>query len=71
MRSMDPPPERSMSVKKAGTKTQATADLHLLRTLKTHLFGEHVVVCDMRAIASAINLRTTATVAESNQTIFR
>jgi len=35
---------------------------------KIYLFGEHAVVYGKRAIASAINLRTTATVAESDQT---
>ncbi len=35
---------------------------------KIYLFGEHAVVYGKRAIASAINLRTTATVAESAQT---
>ena len=35
---------------------------------KIYLFGEHAVVYGMRAIASAINLCTTATVAESDQT---
>ena len=35
---------------------------------KIYLFGEHAVVYGKRAIASAINLRTTATVAESART---
>jgi mevalonate kinase len=35
---------------------------------KIYLFGEHAVVYGKRAIASAINLRTAATVAESDQT---
>ena len=35
---------------------------------KIYLFGEHAVVYGKRAIASAINLRTTVTVAESDQT---
>ncbi|HIE31344.1 MAG TPA: mevalonate kinase [Methanosarcinales archaeon] len=35
---------------------------------KIYVFGEHAVVYGKRAIASAINLRTTATVTESNQT---
>ena len=35
---------------------------------KIYLFGEHAVVYGKRAIASAINLRTTATVREANQT---
>ncbi len=35
---------------------------------KIYLFGEHAVVYGKRAIASAINLRTTATVRESNKT---
>nr|QNO47129.1 mevalonate kinase [Methanosarcinales archaeon ANME-2c ERB4] len=35
---------------------------------KIYLFGEHAVVYGKRAIASAINLRTTVAVAESNQT---
>lgn len=33
----------------------------------THLLGEHAAVHVAEAIAFAINLRTTATVAESNQ----
>ncbi|MEA1895188.1 MAG: mevalonate kinase [Euryarchaeota archaeon] len=36
---------------------------------KIYLFGEHAVVYGKRAIASAINLRTTATVSESDQTM--
>ncbi len=36
---------------------------------KTHFFGEHAIVYSTKAIASAINLRTTVTVAEANQTI--
>jgi mevalonate kinase len=36
---------------------------------KTHLFDEHAAVHAAEAIASEINLRTTATVAESNQTM--
>ncbi|MEA1945369.1 MAG: mevalonate kinase [Euryarchaeota archaeon] len=35
---------------------------------KIYLFGEHAVVYGKRAIASAINLRTTVTVVESDQT---
>ena len=35
---------------------------------KPHLFGEHAAVYSMKAIASAINLRTTATIAEANRT---
>ena len=35
---------------------------------KPHALGEHAVVYGKRAIVSAINLRTTATVAQSNQT---
>lgn len=35
---------------------------------KIYLFGEHAVVYGNRAIASAIDLRTTATVTESNKT---
>ena len=36
---------------------------------KIYLFGEHAVVYGKRAIASAINLRTTATISESTRTI--
>jgi len=36
---------------------------------KPHIFGEHAVVHAAEAIVSAINLRTTATVAEANRTL--
>jgi len=39
------------------------------RTRKTHRFSEHAIVYSMKAIAFATNIRTIATVAESNRTI--